>query len=95
VLWAFLALVSNVKALSLSVLVVPAIRGAGIDGLALFLAFAATHVTMLLIWLTLLGIIVTAVPVLAKSRRARTALMLLAAVTLIALGVRTLIAVAF
>ena len=79
VLWAFLALVSNVKALSLYVLVVPAIDGAGIDGLALFLTCAATHVTMLLIWLTLLGIIVNAVPVLAKSYRVRTALVLLTA----------------
>ena len=55
----------------------------------------ATHVTTLLIWLTILGIIVTAVPVLANSHRARTALMLLAAVTLITLEVRTLIAVEY
>jgi threonine/homoserine/homoserine lactone efflux protein len=91
VLWAFLAVITNVKALSLYALVVPALSGAGVEGIAVFLAFAAVHVVMLLVWLTLLGAVVRVAPVLGTSRRARAVLLLLAALTLIALGFRSLI----
>lgn len=90
-LWAFLAVITNVKALSLYALVVPTLHGAGISGLALFLVFAAVHVIMLLFWLGLIGEIVKRIPALGASKRARTILLLLTAATLILLGSRTLI----
>ncbi|WP_139416196.1 LysE family translocator [Agromyces laixinhei] len=91
VLWAFLAVITNVKALSLYGLLVPSLSGIGVDGPALFLAFAAVHVVMLFAWLTLLGVVVRSVPWLGTSRRARDLLLLLAAVTLVALGAWSLV----
>jgi threonine/homoserine/homoserine lactone efflux protein len=90
IFWAFLTVIANVKALSLYVLVVPAMHGAGGTGAVLFLAFAAVHIVMLLAWLLLLGAAVTVIPGLGTSQRARTVLLLLAAAALIVLGGRTL-----
>jgi threonine/homoserine/homoserine lactone efflux protein len=91
VLWAFLALITNLKALSLYALVVPTLNGVDIQGPALFLIFAIVHVTMLLAWLVLLGAAVNAVPVLGESQRARSILLLFAALTLVVLGALTII----
>lgn len=88
-LWAFLVVVTNVKALSLYVLVVPTIHNAGIDGPMLFAAFAATHVTMLFVWLTFIGLVVGSTPGFLKSSRTRAALLLITALTLIGLGLWT------
>lgn len=91
VLWAFLAVITNVKAISLYALVVPTLYGAGASGLALFLAFAAVHMILLLLWLGLLGEVVKRIPALGTARRARTILLLFTAATLIFLGSRTFI----
>lgn len=85
--WSFLAVVTNVKALSLYVLVVPATAGSGPAGLPLYALFAALHITMLLAWLTLVGLIVRTVPLLRTSARARGILAVTTSAVLIYLGV--------
>ncbi|MBF4618614.1 LysE family transporter [Clavibacter sp. VKM Ac-2873] len=92
VLAAFVAVVTNVKAIGFYVLVVPTLRGSGLDGPALFLVFAAVHMAMMLGWLSLLGALVRGIPGVATSPRVRAALLLLAAATLVLLGIRTAVA---
>ncbi|PZE33333.1 LysE family translocator [Curtobacterium sp. MCPF17_031] len=91
VLWSFLALITNVKALSLYALVVPALHTPHLAGTALFFTFAGVHVVMLFLWLTVLAWAVRRIPNLGASPRIRTALMSAAALTLIALGSQTVI----
>ena len=89
--WAFLALITNVKALSLYALVVPGLDTAALAGPALFFLFAGVHVAMLLLWLALLGEGVRRIPSIGTSPRVRAGLLTIAAATLIAIGVRTLL----
>lgn len=91
VLWAFLALITNIKALSLYALVVPGLDTAALVGPALFFLFAGVHVVMLLLWLTLLGEAVRRIPSVGTSPRVRAGLLSIAAVTLIVIGTRTLL----
>ncbi len=88
VLWAFLALVTNVKALSLYALVVPTVQ-ADVHGLGLYLGFGAVHVAMLLVWLVLVGLAVMLVPGM-RSERARRGLGALGGASMIGLGGLTL-----
>lgn len=90
VLWAFLALVTNVKALSLYALVVPGIDTDGLTAPTLFFLFAGVHVVMLLLWLTLLGEGVRRIPSIGASPRVRAGLLSVAAVTLLVIGTQTL-----
>lgn len=62
VLWSFVAVVTNVKALSLYAVVLPTAVTAGTDSLTTFAAAAAVHITMLLAWLTLVGALVRRTP---------------------------------
>lgn len=87
-LWAFLALVTNIKAISLYALVVPNLRLQGLDYCSLPFAFAAIHAVMLLAWLTLLGQGVRRFPRIGTSPRTRAGLAGLAASSLIANGAR-------
>jgi threonine/homoserine/homoserine lactone efflux protein len=89
ILWAFLALISNVKALTLYALVVPTVN-ADIAGLALYLSFGAVHIVMLLIWLTLVGCAVAVVPGM-RSDRARRGLSFLGGAFMLALGIHTFV----
>ncbi|MDN4640632.1 LysE family transporter [Agreia sp. PsM10] len=82
----FVAVITNVKALSLYVVVVPALRGTGLSGLTLFLVFAMTHIALMLVWLLLVTLTVSAFPSLGRSSRARGVLLVAAAVVLILLG---------
>lgn len=91
VLWSFVALITNIKALSLYALVVPALDADSGAGRSIFFAFAAVHVVMLFIWLTLLGWGIPRLPSIGTSQRVRVALMAVAALTLIVLGLRTLV----
>lgn len=95
ILWSFLAIITNVKALSLYALVVPGLHVIGMDGPTLSLTFAVVHIALLLIWLLMLGALVRAVPILGKSGRARTILLVLAASTIILLGTLSLIGALF
>ncbi|MBI9113738.1 LysE family translocator [Sanguibacter suaedae] len=90
VLWAFLALITNVKALSLYALVVPGLGTDDLAGPALFFLFAGVHVVMLLLWLTLVGEGVRRIPSIGTSPRVRAGLLSVAAVTLIVIGTLTL-----
>jgi threonine/homoserine/homoserine lactone efflux protein len=87
VLWSFLAVVTNVKALSLYVLVVPTTAGTGPTGLPLYALFAAIHIAMMFVWLTLVGLIVRTLPLLQTSPRARGILIAATSAILIYLGI--------
>ena len=91
VAWAFLALVTNVKALGLYVVVLPAAVPERASGLAAYTSFAAVHTAMLLAWLVLVGTLVRRTPALRGSARARATLFVLAALALCALGVRSIV----
>lgn len=91
VLWSFLVGISNVKALSLYALVVPSATGIPLTGGALYAAFAGTHIAMLLLWLSLLGVGVRLMPVLTQSPRARRLLVGAAGVMMVLLGVRSMV----
>jgi threonine/homoserine/homoserine lactone efflux protein len=91
VVLAFVAVITNVKALSVYALVVPTLQRTDLSGSALVFTFAAVHIAMLFFWLTLLGAAVRAVPIIGTSERIRTALLLFAALALLGLGSVTLI----
>jgi threonine/homoserine/homoserine lactone efflux protein len=61
VAWSFLALVTNVKALTLYVVIVPT-TGVRLSSPLLYLMFGAVHITMLLVWLVLVARLVALVP---------------------------------
>jgi threonine/homoserine/homoserine lactone efflux protein len=93
VLVAFLALVTNIKALSLYALVVPGLDTPGLAGPGLLFLFAGVHVLLLLLWLTLLGEGVRRIPSIGTSRRVRVGLLSISAVTLVVVGTQTLVEV--
>jgi threonine/homoserine/homoserine lactone efflux protein len=88
ILWSFLALITNVKALSLYVLVVPGLGATATPGPAVFFVFASVHVVLLLAWLTLLSAGVCRISSIGTSPRIRAGLLGLAATTLIIIGGR-------
>lgn len=85
-LWSFFALITNIKALSLYVLVVPGLSATPGTGSAVFFLFAGTHIVLLLVWLTLLSEGVRRIPSVGTSPRVRAGLLGLAAITLIGVG---------
>lgn len=89
VLWAFLTLITNVKALSLYALVVPTIE-ADVGGPGLYLSFGAVHIAMLLVWLVLVGFTVVLLPGM-RSERVRRTLGALGGAFMVGLGANTLI----
>jgi threonine/homoserine/homoserine lactone efflux protein len=91
VLWSFVAVITNVKALSLYVLVVPTIRVSGLSGLGLYLSFAAVHMVMQLAWLVLVTLAVLLIPGVARSGLTRRILTVLGGSTMIVLGVVTVV----
>jgi len=91
VLCAFLAVITNVKALSLYAVVLPTAVTASTDSLTTFATTAAVHIAMLLAWLTLVGALVRRTPALRRSDRARAALFAVAALALAALGLRSIV----
>lgn len=91
VLCSFLALIVNVKALTLYALVVPGLGTVTLMGSTLFFLFAGVHIALLLLWLTLLGEGVRRVPRVGTSPRVRAGLLSIAAATLIVIGARTLL----
>jgi hypothetical protein len=93
VLFAFLALVTNIEALSLSALVVPGLDTPALAGPGLLFLFAGVHVLLLLLWLTLLGEGVRRIPSIGTSLRVRVGLLSISAVTLVIVGTRTLVEV--
>jgi threonine/homoserine/homoserine lactone efflux protein len=91
VLWSFIAVITNVKALSLYVLVVPTIRVSGLSGLGLYLSFAAVHMVMQLAWLVLVTLAVLLIPGVARSGLTRRILTVLSCSTMVTLGAFTAI----
>lgn len=91
VLWSFLALVTNVKALSLYVLVVPTITGLALDGLSQYMSFAVVHILMLLAWLCLIALAVSIIPGVASSRVTRFFLSALAGAVMVTLGMQAIV----
>lgn len=90
-LWSFFALITNIKALSLYVLVVPGLGANNVTGSAVFFLFAGVHIVLLLVWLTMLSEGVRRIPSVGTSPRVRAGLLGLAAVTLIGAGGQSLI----
>lgn len=91
ILWSFLALVTNAKALGLYVLVVPTISRTGLGGFSQYMCFAAVHILMLFAWLVFISVAVRRIPGVASSRPARVILSALAAAVMVTLGVRALV----
>ena len=90
VLWSFLVVITNVKALSIYAIVVPTIPQDALSGAALYASFTGIHSVLILLWLSLLGLAVRNVPGLARSPRAQGILVLAASFTMVVLGVRTI-----
>jgi threonine/homoserine/homoserine lactone efflux protein len=91
VLWSFFAVITNAKALSLYVLVVPTITVGGLSGISLYLGFAAVHMVMQLAWLAVVGFAVRLIPGVARSGTTRRILTVLGGSTMITLGALTVI----
>ena len=91
--WAFVALITNVKALTLYIVVVPHLRGGDLGTGALIPTFAAIHILMLLAWQALLGQVVRRIPRLSTSPPLRACLAGLASASLIAMGAQVLVSV--
>ncbi len=91
VLWSFIVVISNVKALSLYAVVVPIATDTGLTGVSLYAAFAATHIVLLLVWLSLLGLGVRRLPLLAQSPLARRILVGGAGAMMFLLGIRSIL----
>lgn len=89
--WSFLVVITNIKALSVYAFVAPTTALHGNAGLAHYAAFTGIHSVLILLWLTLVGIGMRHIPGLARSQRTQTVLILLASVTMIALGIRTIV----
>ena len=87
VAWSFLALVTNVKALTLYVVVVPT-TGAALSSPLLYLVFGVVHITMLLVWLVLVAHLVALVPT-RHSDRVRRVLSALGGTFMVALGTQS------
>lgn len=88
---AFLIVITNVKALSLYLLIVPTIADGGITGLPLYVAFAATHIVLLFVWLALISYLVFAVPVIARTPSVQVGLRGFAGLALVVLGAKNLL----
>ena len=88
---AFLIVITNVKALSLYLLIVPTITHGGITGLPLYVAFAATHIVLLFVWLALISCLVFAVPVIARTPVIQVGLRAFAGLALIILGAKSML----
>ncbi len=90
-LWSFLTVITNVKALSLYALVVPTATRSGLTGQTLYAGFATVHIVLLLAWLLLLGLAVRMMPRLGRSSRAQTVLVIIASLMMIGLGAGAII----
>lgn len=88
---AFLIVITNVKALSLYLLIVPTIADDEFAGLPLYVAFAATHIVLLFIWLGLISGVVFALPVVARTPSIQMGLRAFAGVALLVLGVKSIL----
>lgn len=87
--WSFLALVTNVKALTLYVVVVPT-TGAGLSSPLLYLVFGAVHIAMLLVWLVLVAQLVALGPT-RHSDQVRRVLSALGGTFMVALGAQSVL----
>ncbi|WP_010204198.1 LysE family translocator [Salinibacterium sp. PAMC 21357] len=85
--WSFIAVITNAKALSLYAVVIPALTRSGLNGLSLYLTFAIIHIGMLLIWLIAVSSAIRAVPSLGRSPHPRGILLVVSAGVLLILGV--------
>ncbi|MEO7017476.1 MAG: LysE family transporter [Leifsonia sp.] len=89
VAWGFVAVVTNVKALALYVIVVPSTIPGGTSALEGYATIAAVHIVMLFVWLALVTVLVARVPAIADRPRIAVVLQALASGVLIVLGVQS------
>ena len=89
VAWGFVAVVTNVKALTLYVIVVPSNIPGETSALEGYATIAAVHIVMLLAWLALVTVLVTQVPAIADKPRITIVLQALTSGALIVLGVQS------
>ncbi|MDR6865751.1 threonine/homoserine/homoserine lactone efflux protein [Microbacterium resistens] len=87
--WAFLSVLTNPKALSIYVLVVPALSSTRLNGPGLFLVFACIHSLMQGIWLLLVHEGAARIPGIANSARVRSVISIAAGALMVALGLFT------
>lgn len=91
-LWSFIAVVTNVKALALYVIVVPSVIPGEKPAIYEYAVVATVHIAMLLGWLALVGALVANVPAIANRPRITTVLQALATGVLVVLGVLSCVA---
>ena len=89
VAWGFVAVVTNVKALALYVIVVPSNIPGETSAFEGYATIAAVHIVMLLAWLALVTALVTQVPLIADKPRIAIVLQALATGALIVMGVQS------
>lgn len=89
VAWSFVAVVTNIKALALYVIVVPSVIPGVKPALQEYAVVAAVHIVMLFGWLVLISALVAKAPAIAKRPRIAMALQAVASGVLIVLGVQS------
>jgi threonine/homoserine/homoserine lactone efflux protein len=89
--WSFVALVTNPKALSVYVVVVPQLSSTALSGGRLFLAFAGVHIALMTVWLFLVDWAATHLPAGVASERTRRLVFGGAALVTVALGATTIL----
>ncbi|WP_213817135.1 LysE family translocator [Glaciihabitans sp. dw_435] len=89
--WGFVAVITNVKALTLYVLVVPPTIPTGASALGGYAIIAIVHIAMLLIWLGLITALITRAPAITNRGLVMVGLQLMASGVLIALGIQSII----
>ena len=89
VAWALVAVVTNVKALTLYFVVVPSMIPDAASPLGGYAMVAAVHIALLFVWLTLITVLITRVPAISTNPRVTVALQLAASGALIVLGVQS------
>jgi len=85
--WSYLALITNPKALSVYVLVVPGLASQMLSGIRLYAAFATIHTVLMTGWLLLLGLTASRIPGIARSRKVQQGILLAAGLTMVALAI--------
>jgi threonine/homoserine/homoserine lactone efflux protein len=89
--WSFVALVTNPKALTVYVVVVPQLCSTRLSGGRLFLAFAGVHIALMTVWLFLVDWAATRLSTGVTAERTRRLVFGAAALVTVALGATTIV----
>ncbi|RKW70465.1 LysE family translocator [Galactobacter caseinivorans] len=88
--WAFVAVVTNVKALAIYLIVVPPLLSPTAPQLGSYATVAAIHSGMVLLWLCLITALITRTPAIARNPRVTLNLQLASSAALLLLGAQSI-----